>query len=222
MPALRSFFARVAALFTRRRRDRELTDEIESHLQFHIDDNLRRGMSPDEAHRHAVLELGGVEQTKEIYRERRGLPMIETLLQDLRYGLRMLCKNPGFTAVAVLTLALGIGANTAIFTFIDAIMLHAVPVHDPAHLFVFAWTARANPGYHGYSSHGGCFVTGSDSAPSGCSFSTPAFEQFRSLTNVFSSVTAFTGPDNLKSAATVLPALPTENSSAASISRLSA
>ena len=198
MPALRSFFARLAALFTRQRRDRELADELESHLRMHTEENLRRGLPPEEARRQAIIFLGGVEQTKEIYRERRGLPMIETLLQDLRYGSRMLRKNPGFTAVAVLTLALGIGANTAIFTFIDAIMLHAVPVHDPAHLFIFGWTAHAQPGYHGYSSHGGCFVTRSDAAPSGCSFSTPAFEQFHSLTNVFSFVTAFTGPAQLE------------------------
>ena len=198
MRTVRAWLSRLAGNFDRNKRDRELAEEIESHLQLHIDDNLRRGMSSDEARRQAVIFLGGVEQTKEAYRDRRSLPMIETLLQDLRYGFRVLRKNPGFTAVAVLTLALGIGANTAIFTFIDAIMLHAVPVHDPAHLFVFGWTARANPGYHGYSSHGGCFASSSGSAPSGCSFSTPAFDQFHSLSDVFSSVTAFTGPAQLE------------------------
>ena len=159
MGSLRSFFARLAGVFTGSRRERDLADEIESHLQFHIDDNLRRGMSAEEARREALIRLGGVEQTKEIYRDRRGLPMIETILQDSRYAFRMLRKNPGFTAVAVLTLALGIGANTAIFTFIDAIMLHAVPVHDPAHLFVFGWTQAGGSVLTGLGVGGRCTGT---------------------------------------------------------------
>lgn len=131
---LRSLGLRIAGLFSQEKRDRELADELESHLQMHIEDNLRAGLSAEEARRQALLKLGGVEPTKENYRSQRGLPLIEILAKDLRYGLRRLMKRPVFTIVALLSLALGIGANTAIFSLINTAILRPLPVERPDEL----------------------------------------------------------------------------------------
>lgn len=130
------------SLLRRGQLDRELDDEIKYHVEAKTEENLAKGMTPEEARRAARLELGGVEQVKEAVREARVGTWFDTLLQDLRFELRMLSKSPAFTAVAVLTLALGIGASTALFSVIDSLVFRDLPVHDPARLVSIYTTDR--------------------------------------------------------------------------------
>jgi len=175
MKRLREWALRIGGLFNKQRKDRELDQEIESHLQMNAEDNVRLGMTLEEARRQAMIKLGGVESIKEAYRDQRGLPWIETLWQDVRYSVRQIVKNPGFTVVAVLTLALGIGANTAIFSLIDALLLKSLPVQRPEQLMTV-----------------GTVVPGRSERPYS-SFSYPIFREMCQRDTVFSGMVARSG-----------------------------
>jgi predicted permease len=175
---IRAFFSRLGGLLNKRRADQELSSEMESHVQLHIEDNLRSGMTPEQARREALMKLGGVEQTKESYRERRGLPFLDLLWQDLRFAARMLLKNPGFTLVAIFTLALGIGGNTAVFSAMNAVLLRNLPLPNPQQL-VYLRVPDGQPD--------GASNTGNGDT----SFSDPVFEALRKEHAVFSDLMAY-------------------------------
>ena len=166
---------RLKSLFRRTRVERELDDELRFHLEKVIEEKVAKGMPVEEARYAALRELGGAEQIKEECRDMRRINYIEILFQDLRYGLRMLAKNPGFAAVAVLTLALGIGANTAIFSVVDAAMLRKLPVRNPQDLIQLATVGPYGVG----------------------SFSYPGFRRFRDENRVCSEMAAVGGLNNL-------------------------
>jgi macrolide transport system ATP-binding/permease protein len=134
MKRFRVLMRRLAGIVPSACREQELAAEIDSHLQMHIDDNLRAGMTPVEARRQAIVTLGGVEMTKQAYREQSTVPFVETILQDLRFGVRQLRRNPGFTATAILMLAVGMGASVAIFAFVDAALIKPLPYLNPTRL----------------------------------------------------------------------------------------
>jgi predicted permease len=170
---IRTLGSRTRALLSPGHVDQDFERELSTHLDMLTDENIRRGVPPEEARRAARIKLGGVAQLKETNRELRGLPFIETFFQDARYASRMLRKNPGFTAVAVLTLALGIGANTAIFSVVYAVLLKPLPYTNPDQL-VTAFQANTQEGV----------------PETGVSY--PNFEEWRAQNHVFSELTGIT------------------------------
>lgn len=184
-----------------KRRERMMEDleqDIREHIEMETQDNIARGMSPEEARYAALRKFGNVRRVQEDARELWSFVGLEQLWQDVRFALRMLRKSPGFTAVAVLTLAFGIGANTAIFSLIDAVMLRSLPVENPAELVLLKWRARKAPNLHGLMSSGDCpsDMLGARLNPQGCSFSEPMYREIAGA-NIFSGTAAFANSGRL-------------------------
>jgi predicted permease len=184
-------------LFRKRAVEQALDDELRSSVEVLTQDKMKDGVPYSVARREALIELGGIEQVRERTREIRAGHFLETLSQDVRYGARMLLKSPGFAAIAVLTLALGIGANTAIFSMVNGVMLSALPVPDAQRLVVLHWTAKKKPKSLNSSGFGDCAVKRGGEGAASCSISYSMFQALQSRANVFSSVAAFAGPVRL-------------------------
>ncbi|HUO32930.1 MAG TPA: ABC transporter permease [Bryobacteraceae bacterium] len=165
---MRTWWSRLTAVFRPRQSDRELDEEIETHLAMRTAELRAQGLDPAAARGAARREFGGIDQMKELYRDRRAIPSLEILAKDLGYSLRGLRRNRAFTAAAVLSLALGIGANTAIFSFINALMLRMLPVEKPQELVNLYRTGGWGSGYAAY----------------------PLYLEFRKHTDLFSGVFA--------------------------------
>jgi MacB-like periplasmic core domain len=187
---------RLRSLFQREAVNHELDDELRLHIDHQIEQNIAAGMSPDEARYAALREFGGLDQIREECNDMRNVNWLQDFVQDVRYGVRVLAKSPGFAAIAVLTLALGIGANTAIFSLIDSALLRMLPISNPQNLLLLRWTARTSPNHLDESSYGDCPERQVKTGAGNCVFSEPLFHEIQAA-NLFSQLTAFSGGGGL-------------------------
>ena len=182
MISLRQSFQRLRSLFRGTQLDTDLDAEMSAHLDLAIEENIQRGMSPEEARRQALIRFGGAEQAKEKHRDARSLPFLDEFSQDLRYAFRTFRRDRAFVAIAIIILTLGIGANIAVFSVVNTILLRPLPFHDPQQL-VFIAAADAKSGM------------------SSLTYSADAYEEFQRQNNSFQDVTgyfAFSSPNNIK------------------------
>lgn len=194
LSAFHRAIARIRAMFQSGDLDRNLDVEIESHIRLRSEDYVSRGILPGEAERLARIELGGIAALREAHHETRSLPLIETLVQDLRYAFRGMRRDSGFTVIAALILALGIGANVAVFSVVNTILLRPLPFHDPQQLVRIV---EKDP----------------KSGESSKTYTADATQDFQQQNRSFQSVSgyfAFTGPDNFKLIGKSHPSGPTK------------
>jgi predicted permease len=189
MTTLKEALKRMQSLFRKREQDVELDEEMQSHLEFAVEENLRAGMAPDEAKRKAMVRFGGVQQARERQREARGLPWLEILMQDMRFTFRTLRRDRAFAAIAIAILGLGIGANIAVFSVVDTVLLRPLPFPNSGQLVRIVSKDTAG-------------------GESGKTYSADATEEFQQRNHSFEDVTgyyAFSSDENLKMVGTGQP-----------------